>query len=125
MKTLIAIVSIAFLTALSANILPWWICGVIAFAVTMIMRLPAGASFLAGLLGVAFAWGISAGLADAQNDSVLSTRIGELFFGLPSLAVVCLTAILGGLVGGLAGWTGSALAIVIYKKERTGISTAR
>ena len=125
MKVLIAIAATALLTALVANNFPWWVCGVIAFIVAFALRLRAPSAFLAGLSGVALAWGLAAIWMDIQNAGVLSKRIGELFFGLPAFGILLITALLGGLVGGLGAWTGSSLASLLYGKDKTRLASVR
>jgi hypothetical protein len=118
MKLLFAILISGLGTLLLISTLPWWFCGVVAFIVCMAFRLSAGQAFLAGLIGVGLAWGISSGLIDAKNDSILSARIGELFGGLSSVLVIILTAILGAITGGLGGWTGGSLGALLWNKPQ-------
>lgn len=43
-------------------------------------------------------------LKDIQNDSILSTQVGELFQGLSPMMLVLVASIIGGVGGLLAGW---------------------
>lgn len=113
MRTLIAMVLVGLLTALFANYLSWWWCGIIAFLVTFGLKIRSGQAFLAGFFGVALAWGVMSGWMDVQGGGLLSRKIGELFGGVPSVILVVMSALLGGLIGGFGGMTGNALANVL------------
>jgi hypothetical protein len=117
MKILFAILMTGLGTILLISSLPWWFCGAVAFVACLVFRLNAGQAFLAGLIGVGLAWGISAGMIDARNDSVLSERIGQLFGGIPPVVVVILTAVIGGLAGGFGGLTGGTLSKLMTTKS--------
>jgi hypothetical protein len=117
MKTLIGVIATGLITAMLLNNFPWWSCGIIAFVVAFALRFKAGAAFLSGFTGVALAWGLIAGWIDSQNAGVLSGRIGELFGGLSSALVVLITTVIGGLIGGLGGISGAALAQMVFGRK--------
>ena len=117
MKLIVGFLIIGVLTVLLSQYAPWWICGVIAFGVSLLLRLKPGAAFLAGFLGVTCAWGISVEIIDVHNGEVLSSRVGELFMGMSSLAILIVTAVLGGLVGGFGGMTGGHLNTILFKSQ--------
>lgn len=123
MKIIIGIVLIGTLTAISASIFPWWMCGIIAFAIMLIIRMKPGKAFLAGFLGVGLCWGILTGWIDARNESLLSRRIGELFMGISPILIIIIGAVLGGLTGGFGGMTGGALAGILFKPKDTKHTT--
>jgi len=91
------------------NFLPWWVIGVVAAAVALIFRTKPVLSFFAGFFGIALLWGLYAGYLDGQNESLLSSQLGQIFNGLSSIGLILTTALIGGLVGGLAAMTGSLL----------------
>lgn len=100
------------LTALLGFALPlylwWWSFAITAFIVAYIMKLPPGKSFLAGFIGIALLWAIQASILDAGNNHLLSGKVALLLpFNGSGTALLLTTAIIGGLVSGLAALTGS------------------
>ena len=82
---------------------PWWSIVIVAAIVGGIFNEHAGQSFLFGFIGVFLLWGIAAYQMDVGNESILSTRIGEIF----GANMVLATALLGGLAGGMGALTGT------------------
>lgn len=105
-----SVLLIAAATFLLQSFGPWWLGALIAFVGAVVMRLNPLEGLGAGFLGLFLAWGAAAGWIDFQNHGILSTRIGALFGGLPSIGVVMLTGLTGGLVGALSGLTGAFFA---------------
>jgi hypothetical protein len=87
--------------------LPWWSIAVVAAILSFIFDLKIGLSFWAGFLGAALLWGGFAGYLDALNEGILSARIGRLFGNVPGLVLIFITALIGGIFGGLGALTGS------------------
>lgn len=89
---------------------PWWSLAPVAFLLSWLLALPPFRSWLAGFLGVFLAWGCYALLRDQANHQILSSRISLLILhrDSPSL-LVGITALIGGLVGGLSAWTAALL----------------
>jgi hypothetical protein len=96
-------------TLVGGYIFPWWWPAVAAYAVGFWIPRRAGAAMLAGFVGTALAWAALAGFLDWRNHQVLSSRMAQLFHLPSGYALVALTGILGGLMGGLAAWAGFAL----------------
>ena len=104
---MIEILFIAVLSLLAQLFLPWWSLAVVAFLVCFWRSPSAGRAFLQGFAGVALVWLIYAVIIHAQTDGVFTGRMSELLFKTNSAALPLLaTAVLGGLVGGLAGLSG-------------------
>ncbi|MBL7718872.1 MAG: hypothetical protein JNL72_08555 [Flavipsychrobacter sp.] len=100
---------IAILSAGAAIMMPWWIIAVVAFAVTFVVNISSGKAFLSGFCGIALFWLVAILLADAANEHILSARMAKLF-SLPHYGVfIVVNLLVGGLVGGLAGWSGAVL----------------
>ena len=107
MRFLLTTLLIAAGAALAEYFLPWWSLAVVAFLVALLIVLRPGKAFLAGFLAIALLWTGWALFRDIPNHQILSTRMARLF-GLPHSALFLLvTAFVGGLVGGLAGWSGA------------------
>ncbi|UHG91528.1 hypothetical protein [Spirosoma oryzicola] len=104
---MIQILLIALLSLLAQLVLPWWSLAIIAFLVCFWRSERAGRAFFYGFAGVALVWLAYALLIHLRTDGVFTGRMSQLIFrtnnaGLPLLA----TALVGGLVGGLAGLSG-------------------
>lgn len=97
-----------FVLAFILNLfLPWWSVAVPGLIFGYSFRKKAGASFGWGFLALFLLWGIQAAYIHMANDGILSTRVAEMLgVGSPYL-VILITAVLGGLVSGLATMTGS------------------
>ena len=109
MRLLITIIIIAMLSGISEYFFPWWTVAIVAFVATAAAGLPSGRAFLAGFLGVMLLWLTISLIIDFRNDHILSGRMAELF-QLPHSAIfILLSAVVGGLVGGLAGWSGAVV----------------
>lgn len=101
---------ILVLAAAAQWLLPWWSAAVAAFGLAFLLPRPGGRAFLAGFGGVGLGWLLLAAWLHLQTDGRLSHRVAEL---LPlhgnGWLLVLLTAVLGGLVGGLAALSGAWL----------------
>jgi hypothetical protein len=98
--------------------LPWW--GMVAGCILGgYLTAPMNrAAFMAGFISVFLIWGGLALYLDLQNDSILSSRVIRLF-PLPQWPVilVLITALIGGLTGGLACKTGELLRRFTWKEK--------
>jgi hypothetical protein len=102
---------ILILSIISSYFLPWWIVAIIAFLVALFMGKTSGKSFWSGFGGVFIAWGLLALFKSIPNDNILAKRVAQLF-QLPNwMLILLITALIGGLVGGM-----SALSGVLVKK---------
>lgn len=109
MKFFLGLILIALLSAVGAYYLPWWVIAVVCFVVSLIMAQKPGRSFLMGFLGIAIFWLDAAMMHDAPNQHILSRKMAVLFH-LPNYVLfVCVTVLIGGLVGGFSAWAGALL----------------
>ncbi len=110
MKTIIAIL----LTALLGFALPlylwWWSFVFASFLIAFVMKQKPLPSFGAGFIAIALLWAIQAAVMDARNNHLLSHKVALLlpFNGSVALLLI-ITALIGGLVSGMAALTGSYL----------------
>lgn len=104
---MIQILLIAFLSLLAQLILPWWSIALVAFGVCL-WRSPGSArAFWYGFAGVALVWLLYALLIHIRTDEIFTARMSQLLFKADAPALLLLaTAVMGGLVGGLAGLAG-------------------
>ena len=110
MRFITSILLIALLAAVAEYFLPWWSLAAVAFAVALMMKLKPGQAFLSGFLGIALLWAGIAIWRDMANDHILADRLAVLILKVPNhWLFVVLTAVVGGLVGGFAAWSGALL----------------
>jgi hypothetical protein len=116
MRTFIIILITAVLAGIATWFLPWWMASVITFLMSVLLYLPPGKSFRVGAFSVMLLWLVVVLARDIPNEHILSTRMVKLF-GLPHFSLyILVTLIIGGLVGGLAGWAGSLMNLAFRRK---------
>jgi hypothetical protein len=110
MKLIVSILLIALLSFVAGLYLPWWWIALAAALVNVLLPLRPGMAFLSGFIAVFLLWGIMAWGIDSANGSILSQRIAQI---LPlegsTVLLILVTALVGGLVGGMAALSGSYL----------------
>lgn len=117
MRFILATLLIALLAAITGIYLPWWTLALVAFVVALLIPQTNGRSFGAGFLGIFLLWSIIAFWIDAQNNSLLSTKVAQLFpLGGSSVLLVLVTALVGALVGGFAALSGGSLRRLIRRE---------
>lgn len=95
---------------------PYWVIMVLLSIVSAMFGLIGLQSFLAAGLGMGLAWLGQAIFISTTTGSSLPNKIGELM-GLGSgMTVVGVTAIIGFLLGGFSGLTGSLFRSLFRKK---------
>ena len=105
MRLFSLILVLAFLAQL---FLPWWVIAPLCFGLAAGLGSPAGRAFGAGFAGIGLGWLLTAAWLNAKSASILSHRVAQLLpLGGNSWVLVLATALLGGLVGGLAALAGS------------------
>src|SRR5438477_1066926 len=110
MKLLVAIILTALLAVVGSLYFPWWIIAVAAFISVLLIPMGRGKAFLSGFLGIFILWLVLAWWIDIKNQHVLSNKVAEIFpLGGSSILLIFVTALIGGLVGGLAAMSGSYL----------------
>lgn len=102
-NSIYAIIAIILLGLLVHQFTPWWSIVLVTALVGGIFNEHAGKSFLFGFMGVFLLWGLAAYQMDAANESILSTRMAKIF----GANMVIVTALLGGLLGGMGALTGT------------------
>lgn len=104
---MIQILLIALVSLLAQLVLPWWSLAIVAFGVCYWRSPSAGEAFLYGFAAVALVWLVYALVIHLQTDGIFSGRMSQLLFQTNNAALALVgSAVLGGLVGGLAGMSG-------------------
>jgi hypothetical protein len=107
---------LVFVLACAAQLLlPWWSLAVVAFLVGLGLARSGKHAFWAGFGGAALSWLLPALWLNTRNDGLLAHRVAQLLpLGGSAAALLLVTALVAGLVGGLAGlagaWTRAAAA---------------
>lgn len=104
MRLTVLILVIAFLLNL---FLPWWSIAIPGLIFGYVFNKKAFPSFGWGFLALFLLWGGQALYIHFANNAILSSRIAEMLSVGSPLLVVLITAMIGGLVSGLATLTGS------------------
>lgn len=97
---------IALLSFVFQLFLPWWTIALVAFGIAFWKASSGVKAFFSGFLAILALWTIMSAFIHIRTGGVLSDKIASLFF-LPSpLLLIVITAIIGGLVGGMAALSG-------------------
>lgn len=89
---------------------PWWAIAISSFIVAIIVKQNSLFSFLSGFIALFFTWGIHAFIIDTKNNHLLAAKVaGILKIGESSFTIILLSAIVGGIIGGLGALTASYL----------------
>jgi hypothetical protein len=91
--------------------LPWWIAAVIAFLAAFILGKTSVRSFWSGFAALFVSWAAIALIKTTPNDNMLASRVAHLLQLPDWIWLLLVTALVGGLVGGM-----SALSGVLLKK---------
>lgn len=108
MRKLLLILLTAILSGVAVWFLPWWMIAVIPFLIAVVAKTKGGEGFFIGFVAIILLWGIWILIADIGNEHILSTRLATSF-GLPTYVFIIVNILLGGIIGGLGGWSGASI----------------
>lgn len=110
MKFLISFLLTALLSFSWALFFPWWIIAVAAFIVAALIPQDRFKAFLCAFFALFILWGGQAMLIDNKNEHLLSVKVAQILpLGGSYIAVIFVTALIGGVIGGTGALTGSFL----------------
>lgn len=108
MKFIVVVLLTALLGYAAPLYFSWWSFAVTSFIIVLFIHQKAFAAFIATFSGLFLLWAIMAMMIDNANNHLLSQKISLI---LPlhgsSTLLIFVTALIGGLVSGFAGLTGS------------------
>ena len=108
MKFISSLLLTSLLSFAGALFFPWWIIAIAAFVVALAIPQKSGYSFIAGFLALFLLWGLQAFFIDTSNHHILSEKVARLLpLGGSFIALILLSAFIGGIVAGMAALTGS------------------
>ena len=110
MKLLTAIVLTGLLAFIGGLYLPWWSIAIASFLIALLIHQKGGKAFISGFTGVFLLWAGLSWWIDTMNKGILSGKIASILpLGGNSFLLILITAVVGGLVAGMAAMSGSYL----------------
>ena len=108
MKFFVSLILIAFLSYAAGLFFPWWSIAIAAFAVAALIPQKPALAFLAGFTALFLLWLSLSFFISSANDHLLAQKLSQIIIKTnnPTLLML-LTALIGGLVAGLAALSGS------------------
>jgi hypothetical protein len=90
--------------------LPWWVAAIVAFLAAFFISKTSLQAFCSGFAALFVVWAVLALLKSLPNENILAGRVVQLF-PLPNnwIWLLMVTALVGGLVGGMAALSGMLL----------------
>ena len=108
---------ILILTLIGGYIMPWWTCAIIAFVMAMYAGKRPAQAFWSGFTAIFIVWTVLALFKSIPNNNILASRVAMLFH-LPHWTLLLLiTALIGGLVGGMSALSGLLVRRLFVKQE--------
>ena len=101
---------------LGGYLFPWWWPALLAYGIGAWRPRSATAAFLTGFVSVAAAWAMPAAWQDWRNHHLLAARVAGVFH-LPIAGPLAVTALVGGLIGGLGCWAGYTLRAWLWPRK--------
>ncbi len=116
MKFIVSFLLTALLSFALGLYMPWWSIAIAAFVVAVFIQQRGWLAFLAGFLSLFLLWGIMSLMISNANNSIMAHKISMLFLKVDNpILLILVTALIGSIVAGFAGLTGS-LARSIFAK---------
>jgi hypothetical protein len=108
MKFIIVVLLTALLGYAAPLYFTWWSFAITSFIIALFIPQKAWAAFVATFSGLFLLWAIMALVIDSKNNYLLSQKIAMLLpLNGSSTLLIFITALMGGLVSGFAGLSGS------------------
>ncbi len=108
MKFASSLLLIALLSFAACLYLEWWSIAIVAFMVAALIPQSPGKSFLTGFLAIFLLWGVLSFWISNANDHILAYKVSLLILKIDNpYLLMLITALIGGIVGGLAAITAS------------------
>ncbi|XOV94293.1 MAG: hypothetical protein ACFHWX_06230 [Bacteroidota bacterium] len=117
MKLISKIILIATLTYFSGFILPWWTVMVVSFIICFLIEGSGVGSFVSGFLGGGLVWLAYSWYIDVKTQSIMSSKIIELFPFDDQIMLVLIAGLVGAFAGGISGVAGNSFKLIFKKKK--------
>ena len=115
MRLLLQIIAVLTVGFLLQTFLPWWTMAIGVFVIGYLFAHSGWKSFFAGFIGISLLWFTVGFYIDHESQSILTEKVARLFPTQTVPLLFLLTALVGGLVGGMASLTGAVLS---YKARK-------
>jgi hypothetical protein len=100
---------ILILSFASGYFLPWWVVAIAAFLGAFIIGKTPAQSFWSGFSAVFIVWTVLALFKSIPNDHMLASKVVQLFFLNNWIWLLVITALIGGIIGGMSALSGVLL----------------
>lgn len=117
MKLIVRLILIVALTWFLSFYLPWWIVIVVSFLVGLVIDGSGFNAFISGFLGAGLLWLIYSWYLDIQTNSILSSKLVELFPFDDKILLIIMSGLIGGLCGGFGAVTGNSFRKMFVKTK--------
>lgn len=88
---------------------PWWVIAIIPFGILFWRPASTSGAFWTGFGGIALPWLAYGYYLHFISEGAMSDRVAQIFFLPNGILILIVTALVGGLTGGLAGLAGHYL----------------
>lgn len=110
MKFIVSLFLIILLSFIACLYFPWWSIAVVAFIVSAVIPQSAWMSFITGFCALFILWGSLSFWISNNNDHILAHKISLLIFKTDNpYLLIMVSALIGAVVAGFGGMTGSYL----------------
>lgn len=99
-------VLIFVITAILQFFTPWWTIALVPFLVNLWIPETSLKAFALSFAAVALLWFFYGLYLHVSTEGIMSDKISEIFSLPNGILLLLVTALVGGLVGGFAGWSG-------------------
>lgn len=103
------------LTLIAGFITPWWAAAIIAFVMALYAGKKPAQAFWSGFGAVFMVWTILALVKSVPNNHILASRVAVLFHLPHWIFLLLITALIGGLVGGMSALSGFLVRRLLVK----------
>lgn len=97
---------ILIVSLIASCVLPWWAAAIIAFISAFFIAKTSMHAFLSGFSAIFIEFVVVALFKSIPNDNILAKRIAIMFHLPHWMLLLLITAIIGGLVAGMAALSG-------------------
>lgn len=122
MRFIVKTILIASLCIAGLIYFPWYIIMVVPFVMNLLIKTNGTKSFLSGFIPVALIWLTQSIIIHNATEGILTSKIASVLpLGGSAGILIVLTALVGGLASGLAGYTGNSFRNIIispFKKKK-------